>query len=279
MKKELYENTYKNDKHFSFGKNWQDFSKTISDERVREAQKSLADFLGSENIIKGKSFVDIGCGSGLFSLAALLLGASKVVSVDIDDFSIQCTQHLKEKQHSPSEWSILKGSALDDDFLKSLGQFDIVYSWGVLHHSGNMYKAMKNTVELVSSSGLFYLAIYNNNKNKIREGTSKFWSKIKQRYNRSGKTVKKTIYWIYVFYFIIGLIISGRNPIRYIKNYKSNRGMSWHHDIIDWLGGYPYEYASPDEIINFFGERNICCKKLIYRDSIGCSEYLLIKNG
>jgi len=275
---ELYENSYNKKKHFSFGKNWQNFLKSLNSEKIENAKKSLVDFLGGEEKIKDKSFIDIGCGSGLFSLAAFKLGASEIISVDIDEFSISCTNHLKEKENNPSNWKITRGSALNENFLKSLGQFDIVYSWGVLHHSGNMYRSFENILFLMKPLGIFYLAIYNNNKNKWKEGTSNFWYKIKKIYNNSGIFTKKIILYFYTAYFILGLIANGKNPVSYIKNYKSNRGMNWYTDIIDWLGGYPYEYATPDEIINFFGKRNILCKRLLYRDNIGCSEYLFIKN-
>jgi len=275
MQKETYEDNYKNLKHFSFGKNWQDFLKSLNDERIENAKKSLVDFLGGEEKIKGKTFVDIGCGSGLFSLAAYKLGAAKVVSVDVDEFSIACVKHLKEKNGNPQNWEIKQGSALDENFIKSLGQFDIVYSWGVLHHTGDMYSALKNVSSLINPEGVFYLAIYNRNKNRLKEGTSNLWLMLKKAYNESNFLVKKVMEYVYIAYFFIGLLVMLKNPLKYIREYKSNRGMNWRNDIIDWLGGYPYEFAGPDEIINFFGKRKLLCKKLTYREGTGCSEYLL----
>lgn len=275
--KNTYETTYKNKNHFSFGKNWQDFLKSLNDEKIENAKKSLVDFLGSKEEIKNKTFVDIGCGSGLFSLAAYRLGASKIVSVDADEFSIACTRYLRKKESDPKNWEIKQGSALDENFIESLGQFDIVYSWGVLHHTGNMYSALSNTSTIVSPQGVFYLAIYNRNNNRLKEGTSNFWLRLKRFYNRSGVLVKKFMEYMYISYFFLGLLILLKNPFEYIKEYKSNRGMNWRNDIIDWLGGYPYEFAGPDEIINFFGNKDLLCKKLTYREGIGCSEYLFIK--
>lgn len=274
---ELYESTYNEKQHFSFGKNWKNFLTTLNEERIENAKKSLVDFLGGEDNIRGKSFVDIGCGSGLFSLAAVLLGASRVVSVDVDQFSVECARYLREKQNNPAHWEIKEGSALDQNFINSLGKFDVVYSWGVLHHTGNMYAALGNVSQLISPKGVFFLAIYNRNKTRLREGTSEFWVKMKRFYNSCGSIEKRIITYLYISYFVAGLIILGRNPVTYIRNYKSNRGMNWYNDIVDWLGGHPYEFASPDEMVNFFGERGLGCKKMIYRDGIGCSEYLLMK--
>lgn len=274
MKDELYENTYTSDAHFSFGKNWQNFLKTLDDDQIKKAEESLADFLGGAKNIKSKTFVDIGCGSGLFSLAAIRLGALNVVSVDIDDFSINCVHYLKEKEGNPSNWKIIKGSVLNKDFIKSLGQFDIVYSWGVLHHTGNMYEAIKNVAGLLKSDGVFYLAIYNDNKKRCIEGTSKFWHKAKRLYNSSGLFIKKTLLYLYMSYFIFGLIFSWKNPIKYIRKYRSARGMSWYYDILDWMGGYPYEYASVGRIILFFKKIGFLCKKYVPARSIGCNEFL-----
>ncbi|EKE16389.1 MAG: Methyltransferase type 12 [uncultured bacterium] len=274
---ELYENSYNKENHFSFGKNWQNFLKTLTQEKIEEAKKSLIIFLGGKDKIKDKTFIDIGCGSGLFSLAAYLLGASEIVSVDVDDFSIACTQYLKKEHGNPLNWKIVKGSALNKNFITTLGQFDIVYSWGVLHHSGDMYKAFANIINLVKQEGLFYLAIYNENINEKKEGTSKLWLKIKEFYNKSNFLIKKIMLSIYIFWFISGLIFSGKNPYKYIKNYKSNRGMNWINDLIDWIGGYPYEYASITTITNYFKKEGFSCINISPARSIGCNEFLLKK--
>lgn len=274
MQNEIYENTYKNQKHFSFGKNWQSFLKTLNDSKIEEAKRSLLEFLGGADKISGKTFIDIGCGSGLFSLAAVKLGASKVVSVDVDDFSVACAEYLKDRYAKDANWEIKKGSALDENFVRSLDQFDIVYSWGVLHHTGNMYEAFKNVINLIKSGGCFYLAIYNKNTKCKIEGTSEFWLKVKKFYNKSNFLVKKIMEIIYSTYYIVGLAANLINPISYIKNYQTTRGMSFFTDIKDWLGGYPYEYASIQEIKNYFKKYNFSCGKNTEVRSIGCNEYL-----
>lgn len=276
MKNEYYEDTYNKNNHFSFGKNWEQFLKTIDKEKILEAEKSLEDFLGKD-YLRDKTFVDVGSGSGLFSLAAFKLKTKQVASIDIDDFSIACTNHLKEKSGNPQNWIVAKGSALDDTLKEKFGTFDIVYSWGVLHHTGDMYKAIDNTCKLVAPGGIFFLAIYNKNTSHWREGTSKLWLKIKRAYNSASQPIKLLYLYLFISYYFIGSLLLFKNPYKYIRDYKSSRGMSWYHDRIDWIGGYPYEFASPDEIVNFAGERGFLCKKIKYRDGIGCSEYLLVK--
>ncbi|MDD2766381.1 MAG: class I SAM-dependent methyltransferase [Candidatus Moranbacteria bacterium] len=278
MENELYEESYKNIKHFSFGKNWQNFLKSLTERRIQEAEKSLIDFLGGKENITGKSFIDIGCGSGLFSLAAYRLGAKSILSIDIDDASVACAKYLYEKNGKPEHWQIKTGSALDQNFINSLGAFDIVYSWGVLHHTGDMYQALQNVTVLINPEGKLYVALYNDNQ-RFMEGTSNFWFKVKKIYNKSSSVEKHIIEAIYTTYYIIGLALNLVNPIAYIKNYHSLRGMSFMTDIKDWLGGYPYEYASEEKIISYFKERGFECEKTNPARSIGCNEFLFKKNN
>jgi 2-polyprenyl-6-hydroxyphenyl methylase/3-demethylubiquinone-9 3-methyltransferase len=273
---ELYEKSYLTKDHFSFGKNWQNFLKTLNEERIEEAKKSLVNFLGGEANIAGKTFIDMGCGSGLFSLAIHRLGAQKIVSVDIDDFSLACTKHLCEQEGKSDGWEIKKGSALDKDFINSLGTFDVVYSWGVLHHTGNMYVALENIMSLPNPNGKMFVALYNDNK-KIFEGSSPFWVKTKKTYNQCGFFDKKLIESLYTVYYVFGLLLNGRNPYVYIRDYKTLRGMNFMTDIKDWLGGYPYEYASVDQIVDFFKKHGYSCTKTNPARSIGCNEFLFTK--
>lgn len=276
MENQLYENSYKNKNNFSFGKNWQGFLKGLNNEKIEEAPKSIKEFLDCESL-RGKTIVDIGSGSGLFSLAFKRLGASKILSVDIDDFSLSCTNYLWEKEGRPNNWEIKKGSALDKEFLESLGKFDIVYSWGVLHHTGKIFEALENIKTLASSDTLLYLALYNKFETKFRGGTSEFWLKVKRIYNSSGYFIKNILEFLFMTYGIIGILARFKNPFKEIVNYKNYRGMSWRHDRIDWLGGYPYEFASVDEIINFYGEDNFYTKKIKSVNGIGCNEFLIVK--
>ncbi len=276
--KVVYETEYKKTGHFSFGKNWQSFLTTLTPERMKIAEQSLETFLGGKNCLKGKSFIDIGSGSGIFSLAALRLKASRVMSVDIDESSVACARYLKKEEGSPATWQIKTASALDSHAIDKLGRFDVVYSWGVLHHTGDMYAAIKNVSVLVRPKGQFFIAIYNDYRGLIH-GKSTFWKKFKQHYNRSPKPVKHIYEGLYASYLWIGLALHGHNPASYIRNYQSARGMSWWHDILDWLGGDPYEYAAPEEIVGYIEKLGFTLQKLHVVNTIGCNEYVFVRNG
>jgi len=239
-------------KTFSFGQNWQIFLKSIDEERIRLAESSLTDFLELPDL-RGRTFLDIGCGSGLFSLAAHQLGADRIVSFDLDPFSVECCRFLHRRAGNPSNWEVLQGSILDRDFLAPLGRFDIVYAWGVLHHTGKMWEAVENSLGSVTSGGLCYIALYN--KLLGRDGTTSwihsFWLTVKRFYNSHPLVGGYILEPLAMLAYLTIVVAGGENPIVHVRNYKSHRGMSWRTDATDWLGGYPYEFATVEEVFRF----------------------------
>lgn len=272
----LYETEYKKSGHFSFGQNWRDFLSSVTPERIKIAQESLETFLG-KNSVKSKTFIDVGCGSGIFSLAAHRLKAAKVVSLDVDEASVTCVRYLREQEANPKHWEVKEGSALNTSLLKQFGQFDIVYSWGVLHHTGDMHTAIKNVAGLVKPDGKLFISIYNHSKG-LKHGISTFWLKAKRHYNQSHALIKRLYVGLYTTYLFLGLAVSGNNPFQYIREYKSARGMSWKHDIYDWLGGYPYEFAEPSAVVSYLSDLGFTLKKSQIVSTIGCNEYVFVRN-
>jgi 2-polyprenyl-6-hydroxyphenyl methylase/3-demethylubiquinone-9 3-methyltransferase len=225
-----FEQEVKQGDRFEFGENWKRFLSALDDERIAEAGKSLKQMLKVGDL-QGKNFLDIGSGSGLFSLAARRLGA-KVHSFDYDPQSVACTQELKRRYFpDDANWAIERGSVLDVHYLTSLGQFDIVYSWGVLHHTGAMWQALGNASLPVANGGYLFIAIYND------QGTqSQLWCKVKQTYC-SGIVGKTLVLALFLPYFIFkGLaadLVRGKSPIARYTTYKKSRGMSLVHDWYD----------------------------------------------
>ncbi len=229
--------------HFSFGRNWSSYLSVVGEEHKTQAVAGLSQLITPEEI-SGKRFLDIGCGSGMSMLAALTLGAGEVKGVDIDPDSARTAQELLSKQAMGKKWSVENRSVFDLSPAKD-GTYDIVHSWGVLHHTGDMDGAMNAAVSLVAPGGLFVIALYR------KTPLCNLWRIEKKVYTQAPAPLQAAMRAVYKAIYLVGLVATGRNPMTYIRAYKGNRGMNWDHDVHDWLGGYPYESVSPDEVESF----------------------------
>ena len=260
---------------FAFGKNWADFLGSIDQQRIDAASRSLAELLDGMSLA-GKTFLDIGSGSGLSSLAAHLAGGT-VTSFDYDQQSVACTETLRARFAKPAPaWTFTQGSVLNAALMKSLGQFDVVYSWGVLHHTGQMWQAIDLASGAVAPGGWFAIAIYHD-----QGGASRRWSKIKRTYHRLPQPLKPlwvaAIASLFELKFAAARLAAGKNPLPFQdwRSKRADRGMSVWHDWVDWIGGWPFEVATPDAIINPLVKRHFQLIKLkTVGSGWGCNEYL-----
>lgn len=258
----------KKGQRFAFGANWARFLSLLNENRIRSAEESLCAMLSVINL-EGKTVLDVGSGSGLFSLSAKRLGA-RVYSFDYDPQSVACTAELRRRYYPESkEWMVEEGSVLDSDYLRRLGQYDIVYSWGVLHHTGKMWLALGNVAPLVRDNGMLFIAIYND-----QGWISKYWTVVKRAYNSGlfGKVLMVLLHTPYLLglrFFVRAL--TGRLSVE--------RGMSLWYDMLDWLGGYPFEVATPEQIILFYKDKGFVLDNLkTTRGRHGCNEFVFRKN-
>jgi 2-polyprenyl-3-methyl-5-hydroxy-6-metoxy-1,4-benzoquinol methylase len=260
------------EQRFKFGRNWSRFLSVLDDSRIQSAEASLREMLGVADLA-GRSFIDIGSGSGLFSLAARRLGA-RVRSFDYDAQSVACTQELRRRYFSDDpEWQVGQGSALDANYLESLGKFDIVYSWGVLHHTGRMWTALGNVAPMVKPGGLLFVSIYND-----QGWQSRAWRGVKRLYNVLPGFLRFLVV-IPCFVAIQGAILVRdtlrADPLRTWRLYRQRRGMSPWYDLVDWVGGYPFEVARPDEILSFYEQRGFSLQKQrLVGNRMGCNEFV-----
>jgi len=263
---------------FAFGENWRRFLALVDERRIGAAENSLKARLGHADL-RGLSFLDVGSGSGLFSLAARRLGA-KIHSLDYDPQSVACTRELKRRYFPDSpDWVVEEGSALDAAYLDRLGEWDVVYSWGVLHHTGAMWQACANMAGLVKPGGQLFIAIYNDQGRGSRR-----WLAVKRAYNRAPLPLK----WLILAFCTVRLrgptlvrdTLRGA-PLRSWREHgrTSSRGMSVWRDIVDWVGGLPFEVAKPEEMFEFFRQRGFALEQMATcGGGLGCNEFVFRKS-
>jgi SAM-dependent methyltransferase len=268
--------THDTKERFEFGQNWLAFAQEhVTQDQVDISRERMLRFLTRDGL-NGLSFLDIGCGSGLHSLAALQAGASAVHGFDYDEYSVEATRYLQSKAGSPACWTVEQGSVLDDRFIGQLGRYDLVYSWGVLHHTGDVWHAIRNAATCVKPGGLFYVALYSADVQV--DPPPEYWLAIKRKYVSSGRLARRWMELIYILRFELGW-----NPLKLpaflkrAREYKVNRGMNIFTDIRDWLGGWPMEFVRDADAIRF-------CEGLGFRlhnikTGEANTEFLFVRSG
>jgi 2-polyprenyl-6-hydroxyphenyl methylase/3-demethylubiquinone-9 3-methyltransferase len=258
---------------FAFGKNWSRFLARLTPERVAEAERSLREMLGRERL-DGVRFLDIGSGSGLFSLAAWRLGAS-VTSIDYDPDSVACTMRLRaDLAEGEGRWHVAQGSVLDPATMTPLRHFDVVYSWGVLHHTGHMWDAIDAAAQCAAPGGCFFIAIYN-----YQPIWTRYYTAVKQAYAASPRAVQRLFVAAYATEQaargLVKDLFTLRNPLARYQAKIRSRGMSMWHDWVDWIGGYPFEAATPEAIVAFVRARGYALERVVTcGGGQGCNEFV-----
>jgi len=259
---------------YKFGENWQRFLEVLDEDRIAEAVSSLQTMLGIRDL-RGKRFLDAGSGSGIMSLAALRLGA-RVHSFDFDPQSVACALELRARYGEGHDWQIAEGSVLDPDYLRSLGAFDVVYSWGVLHHTGKMWDALEHITLPVAPGGQLFIAIYNDQGTK-----SALWKQVKRVYC-SGPAGRAAVSAVFVPAFALeGLAVDlahGTSPLKRYRDSRRTRGMSVVRDWFDWLGGYPFEVARPEQIFELYRSKGYTLDRLV-TGGMGCNQFVFTRGA
>jgi len=258
---------------YEFGKNWTRFVKENANrERTEIAKKHLLAFIKRDDL-KGLDFLDIGCGSGIHSLGAYEAGTGKLHSFDYDADSVHATNLIRGQAGQPGNWTVERGDILSDEYVASLGKWNFVYSWGVLHHTGDVWRAIDNAAKTVADGGLFYIALYSEDVQTDPD----FWLRIKQEYNKASPARRRRMEWWYVWVYVMK-----RNPLRLpyvfwrIARHQLTRGMSFFADIRDWLGGWPMQFTRDAEVIKFLEDRGFVQTNI--KTGEACTEFLFSKN-
>jgi 2-polyprenyl-6-hydroxyphenyl methylase/3-demethylubiquinone-9 3-methyltransferase len=267
--------TAADDVRFAFGKNWASYAGVLDDAGVDQAESGLQALLGP-GALAGKRFLDIGSGSGLHALAALRLGAAEVCAFDIDADSVATTEAMLRRRAPGSAFQVLHRDILTVEPQDFQG-FDVVYSWGVLHHTGRMHEAMRRAAALVSPGGLFACALYR------KTWLCGLWAIEKRWYAQASGPQQAAARAVYRGLVRLGCLATGRRYREHVRNYRVNRGMDFDHDVHDWLGGYPYESIAPSEVDRLLAELGFEAVARNVRNDLksrsgllgsGCDEYV-----
>lgn len=256
--------------HYEFGANWKEFGSQLSDVAIQEAIKSLARLLEPSEIA-GRRVLDIGCGSGLSALAALRLGAASVTALDIDQESVETARHLLQSGAPDGPWTVEQRSVFDTT---EMPQFDIVHSWGVLHHTGDMHRAIRMAAERVAPGGLLCIALYR------KTPLCWAWRWEKRFYTAAPLWLRRLFEAAYKTALRVRITLAGGSFRDYAANYADGRGMDFETDVRDWLGGYPYESISEAEVdslasgLGLTSVRRFCDSPGIGVFGSGCDEYV-----
>jgi 2-polyprenyl-3-methyl-5-hydroxy-6-metoxy-1,4-benzoquinol methylase len=257
---------------FGFGANFLDYHATQFDEsRLEYSRRAMLGFLGLDDLA-GKRMIDIGCGPGITSLVAYRAHIAELFSFDYDPNSVTATRRMHALAGSPSNWRIDQGSVIDTDYMDKLGQFDIVYCWGVLHHTGDMWTGVRNAANRVAPGGLLYIAIYNTDYYKLP--SPEFWLTVKRLYNKGGALRKRAIEVAYVVADVVWKLLRGRHPTAHMRAYKERRGMNYFVAVRDWVGGWPMEYATAEEVRRFITGLGLGLELVKVNPASSCAEYL-----
>ena len=271
---------------FAFGRNWSKYVQTVDERAISAAEASLRSLLRLDSLAS-RRFLDAGSGSGLFSLAAHRLGA-EVISFDADADSVACTNQLRSRLGDPQTWFVRKGSLLDDSFLSTLQPADVVYCWGVAHHTGDMWRAIENLNRLVAPGGLIALALYND-----EQYISRAWKGIKQIYQRLPRSLR--VPYVLLIWSVLFLrrsvltmaasllrLVMFKNPLTPFANWileSRSRGMHSWYDLVDWIGGWPFEVARPEEVFRFMRDRGFTLTEMTTSGGHGCNEFVFQKRS
>jgi 2-polyprenyl-6-hydroxyphenyl methylase/3-demethylubiquinone-9 3-methyltransferase len=258
--------------HFAFGRNWASYSTIIDDARVAQAEDGLARLLGKDRLA-GTTFLDIGCGSGLHAVAAARLGAARIMAVDLDPVAVE-TARAVLRQYAPQTPADVRQVSVFELSPETSGTFDIVYSWGVLHHTGAMHEALQRAAQMVAPGGHFAFALYH------RTRMCGFWRREKRWYAAASPRAQHAARALYTALLRLRFALTGGDFRAHVANYQSQRGMEFSHDVHDWMGGYPYESISAPEVealmrrIGFAHVRSFTSPLTIGLFGSGCDEYV-----
>ena len=192
--------------------------------------------------VKGKKVLDAGSGSGMVSIAFAVMGAS-VTGVDITS---KCIENGRKRAKAFGVECRFVQSDLT--MLDLHEDFDIIYSWGVLHHTADAKASFFRLVEHLRPGGEIIIAVY------LRTAFSSFWNFSRVFYQSSPGFAKTA------FRRSASVLLNGYDAVRKALMKKERymlRGTSNEELVNDWFGVPHRTFHTYTEVYEWFREKGL----------------------
>jgi ubiquinone/menaquinone biosynthesis C-methylase UbiE len=195
--------------------------------------------------VKGKSVLDAGCGTGIFSIIFANNGAARVKGIDISEGSLETGRSLKEK-FGLENIEFVKEDMLRLPFKDE--EFDIVWAWGTVHHTTDPLAAITELMRVLKRGGSLFLAVY-------KRTRLTFIHEIIRR------TLVRTPRRMWTFLSKVMAFFLAPVVFFFKKREKSRKGEKLEELILDWYFVPIRHYYRPKEIQTFLEDRGFVIEK------------------
>lgn len=197
--------------------------------------------------VRGKSVLDAGCGTGIFSTIFARNGAAKVLGIDISEGSLETAKALKAKFHLENT-DFKKQDMLALPFEDE--SFDIVWAWGTVHHTTDPFRAMCELTRVLKTGGSILLAVY------TRTKVTFLHEIIRKTLIRTPRKTWKALSKILALLLYPVVLV-------FKKREKSRKGEKLEELIMDWYFVPIRHYYYPEEIKTFLEEQGFAVEKFL----------------
>jgi len=201
----------------------------------------------TEEEVRGRTVLDAGCGTGIFSIIFANKGAAKVMGIDISPGSLMTAESLRKKFNLQNV-EFQKQDMLELPFGDET--FDIIWAWGTVHHTTAPFKAISELVRVLKRGGSFLLAVYRKTRlTLVHEIIRKTLIKTPRR---SWTALSR------ILAFFLAPVV-----FLFKKREKSRKGEKLSELILDWYFVPIRHYYTPEEMKIFLKGKGLVEEKFL----------------
>jgi len=201
----------------------------------------------SDAEIEGKRILDAGCGMGVFSVVFGKKGAARVIGIDLSE------EGVRRAQRAASHFNLSNVEFREGNILRLPypdGSFDIVWSWGTLHHTAEPLKALEELIRVLKNGGTLFVTLYRSTKlSFLHEGIRKT---LRLAHRRMWPLLAKLIA---LALFPATLFLKRRK--------KARAGENLSDLVLDWYFNPVRHYYRPGEIRQLLEQEGLIIEKFL----------------